>query len=112
MNPSKAKGTKFESDVVAYLRDHGFPNAERRTLHGNQDQGDIAGIEDWVLELKATKTIDLAGALTEAEVEQENAGVSHCAAIHKRRRKTDPGDAYVTMTLRQFVQLLYVWTNP
>jgi hypothetical protein len=29
-NPSKRKGTQFETDVVRYLVDHGFPFAERR----------------------------------------------------------------------------------
>src|SRR5690606_36637180 len=37
-------GTAAETAVVRYLRDHGFPHAERRTLRGSQDAGDITGI--------------------------------------------------------------------
>ncbi len=110
-NPSKQKGTAWETAVVSYLRDHGFPQVERRTLHGNQDQGDIAGIPDWVLELKATKTIDLAGAIDEAILESVNADADFYAAIIKRRQKS-AGEAYVVMDLAQFTRILYVWTNP
>ncbi len=103
MNPSKRKGTQFETDVVIYLRDHGFPNVERRALRGNLDCGDIAGIPDWVLECKATRTIDLAGAIDEAESERFNMGARYGAAVIKRRGKGDPGHAYVVQTLEQWV---------
>jgi len=36
-------GTAAETAVVRYLRDHGFPHAERRALRGAQDAGDITG---------------------------------------------------------------------
>lgn len=44
-NPSKAKGTRFETSVCLYLRDVlGDPRIERRALHGTHDMGDIYGI--------------------------------------------------------------------
>jgi len=43
MSRSKDIGTKAESAVVAVLRAHGFPTAERSALHGAHDQGDITG---------------------------------------------------------------------
>ena len=41
----KAKGTRFESSVVRYMREAlGDDRIERRALHGTQDMGDIYGI--------------------------------------------------------------------
>ena len=45
-NPSKDKGTRFETAVCRYLRDRlGRPGIERRALHGARDMGDLFGIE-------------------------------------------------------------------
>ena len=41
MSKNKARGTKHETNVVNYLRANGFPHAERRTLSGAKDRGDI-----------------------------------------------------------------------
>lgn len=46
-------GTAAESAVVRTLCAHGFPNAERRALHGSTDLGDITGIPGVVIEVKA-----------------------------------------------------------
>ena len=44
-NPSKAKGTNFETAVVRYLqRELDDERIERRALHGAQDRGDVYGI--------------------------------------------------------------------
>lgn len=104
-NPSKKKGSKFETDVVGYFNDNGFPHVERRTLRGNKDCGDIAGLPEWVLELKATKGIELGATLTEAKKEAENAGVHKYAAIHKRRQ-ANVRDSFVTLPLWLFVSML------
>ena len=105
MNPSKRKGTAFETSVVRYLNDHGYPHAERRALTGNQDRGDIAGIPDFALECKAVQSIALAQFVDEATREANNAGVPYGAAIIKRRQK-NVDQAYVVMTLAQFVELI------
>ena len=59
-NPSKAKGTAWETAVVDYLRANGHPHAERRALSGNTDRGDIAGVPGVVIECKNAKTMALA----------------------------------------------------
>ena len=100
-NPSKAKGSLFERQVVEFLNANGFPLAERRVTRGAKDAGDISGVPGWVFELKATRTIDLAGAVDEARVEAGNAKAQWFAAIVKRRGK-GIGDAYVVTTLKQF----------
>lgn len=78
VNPSKAKGTKFETDLVAYLRPTLGPSytVERLALSGSEDEGDIAigqggGVYD-IIEAKAEKQFRLAAYLDEVHVEVEN----------------------------------------
>ena len=104
-NPSKRKGTQFETDVVRYLADHGFPFAERRALCGTSDKGDVSGIPGVVLEAKAEKSIDLAGYMDEVKVETANAHASIGVAVVKRRNRP-VGVAYVVMTLEQFAAMI------
>lgn len=53
MNPSKNKGTAFETAVVNFLRANGFPKATRQPLKGSLDEGDIIVAEGMVVECKA-----------------------------------------------------------
>lgn len=104
MSRSRAKGTRWETAVVDYLRPW-FPHVERRAGRGHNDGGDLAGLVGWVCELKSTKQLALAEALDEAEKERANVGARWCAAIIKRRMKST-GEGYVVMTLEQFARLL------
>lgn len=81
------KGPLTEKQVVEYLRTHGFPNAERRVMGGNNDRGDVAGIPGWTLEVKNTMATELAQGVDEAAKESENAGTTRFAFIKKRRGK-------------------------
>lgn len=103
-NKSKQKGTAFETLVTLFFRGAGWP-VERRTLSGRYDKGDLSGIPDWTLELKAEKAISLSEYMKEAEVEAGNAGTPFFAAIVKRRNK-GVEDAYVVMPLRIFNRVL------
>lgn len=105
-NPSKQRGTAFESAVVAYLQSQGAPHAERRALHGTLDKGDITGLGPGiVIECKAHKTMALAGWVDETLKEMANAGAGIGMTVHKRRghhvRK-----AYVTLQLDVACKLL------
>lgn len=104
-NRSKARGTAWETAVVRYLNDHGFPHVERRSLRGGRDRGDIAGIPGLVLECKDEKTIELAGYLDELMTETANADTEHGAVIVKRRRRP-VGDGYAVMDLARYAVLL------
>ena len=101
----KRKGTAFESAVVAYLREHGFPYAERRALRGSRDVGDVVGVVGWVLEIKNHRALDLGPWMNEAHAEAANDGVSRFAVIHKRRQH-GTAEAFVTLPLRLFAELL------
>lgn len=103
---SKAKGSLFERQVADYLRDSGvFPSCERAPRWGSVDKGDLVGTGDFCLELKATKAIDLAGFLAEAEVEAQNADKEFPVVIIKRRMKSVE-QAYVVMALEDWKDLV------
>lgn len=106
MSAEKARGTAFETAVVGYLRDHGFPYAERRALRGKRDQGDVTGIPGVVLECKNHKRHALAEWWEEAEAERVHAAADIAAVVFKRKGKGNPAAQYVLTDLVTFVQLL------
>jgi len=97
-NRNKARGTAFETAVANYL------GVERRALKGAKDQGDLI-VPGWAVECKATRTLDVAGAMDEARVEAQNLGVTNYAAIIKRRQK-GVAQAYFVMELADARRLL------
>lgn len=106
MSRSKAKGTAAETAVVRFLREAGFTQAERRTLSGVQDRGDIAGVPGVVIEVKNCSRDQLPAWVGEAERERDNDHASLGVVWHKRRGTTDPGRWFVTMSGDQFAALL------
>lgn len=81
MAPRKPRqiGTAAETAVVRYLRGHGFPHAERRSLKGALDQGDVTGTPGLCWEIKggaAAKNASdgqVTAWLEETEAERRNA---------------------------------------
>ncbi|WP_030962635.1 hypothetical protein [Streptomyces sp. NRRL S-378] len=104
-NPNKAKGTAFESLVVAYLREHHNPAAHRNVQTGAKDIGDIDGYYLHALEAKAEKTITLSDYIAQANREAIHAGQPFGCAVVKRRMK-GVGDAYVVRDLATDVRLM------
>ena len=58
---SRDIGTAAETAVVAYLRTHGWPHAERRALRGAHDAGDITGTPGICWEVKGGRAAEDAG---------------------------------------------------
>lgn len=106
MSRERAKGTRWESALVEYLRANGFPHAERRALHGAHDRGDIAGIIGLVVEAKSAARVELAAWVDEANEEAENAGGAIGVVWFKRRGRASPGAGFVTMDGETFAYLL------
>ncbi|MFH9977915.1 hypothetical protein ACH4ND_01380 [Streptomyces sp. NPDC017179] len=106
MSRSKAKGTAAETAVVRFLQAAGFVQAERRTLNGVKDRGDIAGVPGVVIEVKNCARQELPAWVAEAELERDNDRASLGVVWHKRRGKSDPGDWFVSMSGHQFAELL------
>lgn len=76
-NPSKQKGTRFETAVCDYLRwALDDERIQRLTLHGNRDIGDIGNVyfhaQPVVLECKATRTPNWRKHWAECEIEMGN----------------------------------------
>ena len=106
MSKSKARGTKWETAVVNYMRDNGFPTAERRTLSGSDDKGDINAGPGLVIECKAQARHSFAEWVDEAEKEKGNAGADVGFAWVHRRGNSSPARGYVVMTGEQVLWLL------
>ena len=115
---AKQAGTKFESDVVRYLRERlGDDRIERRAKSGAKDRGDIAGVrtalgERVVIECKDVARMDLSGWVNEADIERGNDDAAVGMVAHKRRGygPAQMGGTYVTMTLDDVAALL-IGTN-
>ena len=109
-NPSKSKGTAFETSIANYLRDNWDDRIGRRPLSGAKDCGDIANFRvaghRIVLELKNEAKINLAGWVGEAQVEAENDNALIGIAIAKRNGKGQPEDQYCILTLGDLLKLL------
>jgi hypothetical protein len=106
MSRSRAKGTAWESAVVAYLRAFGATLAERRALNGSKDRGDIAGLPGVVIEAKSATRLELAGWLDEAETEGVNDSADIAAVWIKRRGRISAGAGYAVMSGETFARLL------
>lgn len=72
MSKQKQKGTLAETAVAEYLKQT-FPAVERRTLGGQFDKGDIAGVPNAVIEVKNQKTYKISEWMKETETERINA---------------------------------------
>jgi Holliday junction resolvase len=112
-SPSKRKGSAWETDLRTYLIDCGFDTV-RNTTNGANDIGDLAvrvNGRHYVIEAKATKTLDLSGFLAEAEVEQQNyaalnrldPGLVHPLVVVKRRNH-GVSRAYVVQELGEWLR--------
>lgn len=106
---AKAAGAKFERDIADYLAQHVDDRIDRRVKTGAKDKGDLGG---WrfagrriVAELKNVTRMSLSGWVNEAEIERGNDDADVGLVIHKRHGKGDPGDQFVTMTLRDLIAL-------
>lgn len=107
---AKKAGSTFERNTADYLAEHVDDRIDRRVKTGAEDKGDIGGLrvhgQRVVLECKDTAKINLGGWASEAEVERVNDSALATAVVHKRHGKGQPGDQWVTLTLRDFAALL------
>jgi hypothetical protein len=106
-NPSRNKGTAWETAVVRYLAGRGL-RARRKPLAGNQDKADIDldEIPGIVIEAKNTNRTEMAKFMDQAVLEAVHAGAKACAVWQHRRREQSPGSGYVIMTGDHFTEVL------
>ena len=106
MSRQRDKGSKFEQQVVDYMRrvlgDH---RIERRVMGGANDRGDVSGVslrcKPVVIECKNHARMELSQWLEEAEAERGNADAEFAFVVHKRRGcgEANMGRTYVTCDL-------------
>ena len=104
-NPNKARGTRWEVAVAAFLRAAGFTEVFRLAPGGEHDAGDIGGLPDWALECRDRARIDLAGDVRDAELRAVKKGCRYGAAVIKKRG-SPTADGYVVMSLVLFTEVL------
>lgn len=108
-NPSKSKGTDFESQIILPYVQQFWPKAYRPALSGSNDIGDIVGTP-LNLELKAiTKQLDLPGWHREAAREAEKANQPFIPVVHKRVGSRDGANQWVSIQMWQLVDFLKCW---
>ena len=84
VNKPKIAGTAVETAFVNYLKEAGFPYAERRSLQGALDKGDVTGCPGLVWECKlARRGFQLGPWLRETEAERANASADYGILIAK-----------------------------
>lgn len=106
---AKKAGATFERQVADYLAQHVDDRIDRRAKTGSKDRGDITGLrhlgERIVIECKNTTRLNLAGWMNQAEIERGNDDALAGLIIHKRHGNNQPGDQWVTTTLRELTAL-------
>jgi len=109
---NKAKGTKFESDIVKYLRKLGH-FADRLARAGANDEGDVVTIiagQTYILECKNRKSLNLPQFWAEAQTEAANYAkargqvVAPPAFVIVKKRRGKIEDAWVIQTLEKWVE--------
>ncbi len=103
---AKAKGAGAERDFRDWVRENGFPYADRRLAGATLDKGDISGIPGVTIEIKNHAKMDLAGWVEELITEMNNDKAWTGAVVHKRKGKGNPADWYATMPVSVWIELL------
>lgn len=105
-NPSKDKGTKFETAIARYMTANGV-QAERCALHGSGDVGDLRAVASGrviAVECKDRKRIELGKWFDECESEGRNAGADMAVLVVHRAGcgPAKTGGNFVVMRLDDF----------
>ena len=86
-NANKAKGDRFEREILAKCHQAGFVTATRTRPGRNEDQGDILlnRAATAILQTKDVNTPDWRTWLHELDAQMDAAGAGHGALVVKRR---------------------------
>lgn len=118
MSRPKDIGTAAETAVVRWLRNNGWPQAERRALRGTDDAGDITGTIGLAWEIKAGQAAHTASDqqieqwMRETETERENAGAEFGFLILRRKGKGDPGQWWAWVWLADLMAIASAYRHP
>ena len=105
-NPSKERGTRWESAVAKFLQSKGFP-VWRMAQTGAQDEGDLGGLPSWAFECRDRQKMDLSKNVRDANSRAIAKGALYGVTIMKKRNSA-VGSAYVAMDLETFAEILEI----
>lgn len=114
---NREKGAVAERQLVNWLRDNGWPGAERAVRTGyrtatrtSADPGDVTGTPGLVWQMKYTARFEEPGVyaanLAETEAQRAAAGADHGLLVQRRSGTADVGKWWVHVTGRSFAVLL------
>jgi hypothetical protein len=100
---NRRKGHDAERAVCRWLRDNGFPGAERSvrsgfTAHDRTvaDAGDITGVPGLVFQVKDVARSDVPAWMAETELQRQAAGADHGLLVQRRRGTADVASLSLT----------------
>jgi hypothetical protein len=89
---SKSKGYRGEAEFVEDAQAHGYKAQRNGNIHGQADQGDIAGVPGWVVQVKNVAVAQIPAFLKAAKEQAANAGVRfYCVALKLRGKHMRDG---------------------
>lgn len=114
---NRNRGADAERELVRWLRENGWPGAERAVRTGyrtsnrvSADPGDVTGTPGLVWQVKYTTRFEwpavFAANLAETEAQRAAAGADHGLLVQRRPRASDAGKWWVHVTGRSFAVLL------
>jgi hypothetical protein len=103
VNRAKQKGTAAETLAQRFLAGW-WPGITRLAPAGAADCGDLDGVPELCVQVKAQKRMALADWVDQASIQAERAGKPYAVVIHRRWGKGDPGQWYATMPLQDFAE--------
>jgi hypothetical protein len=108
---ARGAGTRFERVIADYLAGClDDDRIDRRVKTGAKDRGDIGGVrihgQRLVLEVKDCARTDLAGWMTECEIQRGNDDALAGVVISKRHGRGHPGDQWVHCTVNTLIALI------
>lgn len=115
-NKHKAKGTSFETLIVNYLKEQGFPDARRTALAGENDAGDIHGVtqktevpyKEVAIQCKNQKSFKLSEWLnaTVSQASKLPRGIPLLVVKRPGKGEKALGESYAIMPLEDMLKLL------
>lgn len=108
MSRQSRKGSAWENAVESYLQDFfNDPSIHVERLHGTNDEGDIHGLPDTIIECKNCHEYRVADWVAEAEAEAVNAGERYGAVFFKRhgRGLSNVGQHYALQSIDSFCRM-------
>ena len=104
MSRSRSLGTSWEREFVKWWNSHPNVPKIRRQDSPWSPNGDIQGLDGWVLELKNVVRKDLGTHMTQAATSAERMKAENYAVVYKKRG-SNPDEAQIVLPARVFIQL-------